>query len=129
MLSEIEKFLKPVVSVANNELAKIQSIDHKLKNLMTIIGETHTDNDVNDRLLNLEVRIEKLEKLIQPSNKNLTPKHEIGHSVVDISEPSKPFRSLNRSKSTCSISSNANLTYRQNLYMDYTEEDKNATET
>ena len=52
--------LKPVVLVANNELAKIQSIDHKLKNPMTIIGETHIDNEVNDRILNLEDRIENL---------------------------------------------------------------------
>ena len=100
-----------------------------MKILVTIIGETHTDNDVNGRLLNLEVRIEKLEKLIQTSIEILTPKHELGDSVVDISEPSKPFRSLNRSKLTCSISSNANLTSRQNLYTGYTEEGKSATET
>ena len=50
--------LKPVVSVANSEFTKIQSRDHKMKILMTIVGETNIDNNINARLLNIEEEIQ-----------------------------------------------------------------------
>ena len=56
--------LKPVVSVANSELTKIQSLDHKMKNLMTIVGETNVDNNIDARLLKIEVEIQYLENEI-----------------------------------------------------------------
>ena len=38
--------LIPVVSVANNAIAKTQRTFYKMKNLMTITGETHIDNEM-----------------------------------------------------------------------------------
>ena len=56
--------LKPVVSVANSELTKIQSLDHKMKNLMTIVGETNIDNNIDARLLKIEEEIQYLDNEI-----------------------------------------------------------------
>ena len=56
--------LEPVVSVASSELTKIQSLDHKIENLMTIVGETNIDNDIDSRLLKIEEEIQYLDNEI-----------------------------------------------------------------
>ena len=53
--------LEPVVSVLNSGLTKIQSLDHKMKDLMTIVGETNIDNNIDARLLKIEEETQYLD--------------------------------------------------------------------
>ena len=116
--------LKPVVSVANSELTKIQSLDHKMKNLMTIIGETNIDNNIDARLLKIEKEIQCLENEICVLKAMTDPK-------VDISATTqKPHLPIRLSKSTISMRSNRmNPEFLQQLNNDSMETDENATET
>ena len=56
--------LKPVVSVANSELTKIQFLDHKTKDLMTIVGETNIVNNIDASQLKIEEEIKFLDNEI-----------------------------------------------------------------
>ena len=91
--------LTPVVSVANSQLTKIQSIDHKMKNLMSVVGETNIDNNIDARLLKIEEEIQYLD------NKICALKTTAEHKV-DISETTrKPHSPIKRTKSTISMRS------------------------
>ena len=83
--------MKQAILVANNRLAKIQLMDHEMKKLPKIIEETHIDKDVNDRLLQIQDRIDKLEHLFPPRKSFLTAKHEPGHSIVGKPQSAKQF--------------------------------------
>ena len=91
---------KPVVSVANSEFTKIQSLDHKKKNLMTIVGETNIDNNIDARLLKIEEELQYLENEISVL-KTMTD-----HKVDISATTQKPHFPIRRSKSTISMRSN-----------------------
>ena len=116
--------LKPVVSVANSELTKIQSLDHKMKNLMTIVGETNIDNNIDARLLKIEEEIQYLD------NEICVLKTMTDHKVDISATTQKPHLPIRRSKSTISMRSNRmNPEFLQQLNNDSMETDENATET
>ena len=60
-LSDRKIPLKPVISLANSELTKIQCFDHKMKNLMTIVAETNFNNNIDARLVKIEEEIQYLD--------------------------------------------------------------------
>ena len=116
--------LKPVVSVANSELTKIQSLDHKMKNLMTIVGETNIDNNIDARLLKIEEEIQYLD------NEICVLKTMTDHKVDIPATTQKSNLPIRRSKSTISMRSNRmNPEFLQQLNNDSMETDENATET
>ena len=116
--------LKPVVSVANSELTKIQSLDHKMKNLMTIVGETNIDNNIDAGLLKIEEEIQYLD------NEICVLETMTDHKVDISATTQKPHLPIRRSKSTISMRSNrVNPEFLQQLNNDSMETDQNATET
>ena len=115
--------LKPVVSVASSELTKIQSHDHKIKNLMNIVGETNIDNNIDSRLL-------KIEEIQYLDNEICVLKTMTDHKVDISATTQKPHLPIRRSKSTISMRSNrVNPEFLQQLNNDSMETDENATET
>ena len=92
--------LKPVVLVANSELTKILSLDLKMKNLMTIVGETNIDNNIDARLLKIEAEIQYLD------NEICVLKTITDHKVDICATTQKPHLPIRRSKSTISMRSN-----------------------
>ena len=116
--------LKPVVSVANSELTTIQSLGHKMKNLMTIVGETNIDNNIDARLLKIEEEIQYLD------NEICVLETMTDHEVDISATTQKPHLPIRRSKSTISMRSNrVNPEFLQQLNSDSMETDQNATET
>ena len=115
--------LKPVVPVANSELTKIQSLDHKMKNLMTIVGETNVDNNIDARLLKIEEEIQYLDNEICVLKTMTYHKDDVSATTQ------KPHLPIRRTKSTISMRSNrVNPEFLQ-LNNDSMETDENATET
>ena len=116
--------LKPVVSVENGELTKIQSLDHKMNNLMTIVGETNIDNNIDPRLLKIEEEIQYL------YNEICVLKTMTDHKADISATTQKPHLPIRQSKSTISMRSNrTNPEFLQQLNNDSMETDENATET
>ena len=92
--------LKPMVLVANSELTKIQSLDHKMKNLMTIVGETIIDNNIDARLLKIGEEIQYLDNEICALKTMTDQKADISATIQ------KPHLPIRRSISTISMRSN-----------------------
>ena len=116
--------LKPLVSVANSELTKIQSLDHKIKNLRTIVGETNIDNNIDARLLKIEEEIQYLD------NEICALKTMTDHKVDIVATTQKSNLPIRRSKLTISMRSNRMTPeFLQQLNNDSMETDENATET
>ena len=110
--------LKPVISVANSELTKVQSLDHKMKNLMTIIGETNIDYNIDARLLKIEEKIQYLE------NEKCVLKTMTDHKGDISATTQKPHLPIRRSKWTISMRSNRmNPEFLQQLNNDSMETD------
>ena len=116
--------LKPMVLVANSELTKIKSLDHKMKNLMTIVGETIIDNNIEARLLKIGEEIQYLDNEIC-ALKTMTDQKTDTSATIQ-----KPHLPIRRSKSTISMRSNrVNHEFLQQLSNDSIETYENATET
>ena len=116
--------LKPVVWVENSELKKIHSLDHSVKNLMTINGETSIDNNIDARLLKIEEEIQYLD------NEICVLKTMTDHKTDVCATTQKRHLSIRRSKLTIFMRSNrVSPELLQQLNNDSMETDKNATET
>ena len=123
-LSDGKITLKPVVSVANHELAMIQSLDHKMTNLMIIVEETNIDNNIDARLMKIEEKIQYLDNEICALE--TTTDHKIDISATT----QKPNLPIKRTKSTISMRSNrVNPAFLQQINNDSMETDKSATKT